>query len=451
MAIHTVVPRGEQASGAGAPSGAPAGAPTGARAAAPSPLASQLSPPFLLPGEHFAGGVAFLVLGMLGLVWVSPDLAAGRFLTPGAVAVTHLFTLGWITLSIFGALYQFLPVALGTPIRSVPLAHVTFGLFVSGLPAFSYGLVAGVVWLVIGGATLFGAAVILFCGNLAATLARSTRRDLTWWSLAAAVTYLFLTAVLGLVLATNLPVGYLGGSRWNAVGVHMHLALGGWVLMVVIGVAHRLLPMFLLSHGADERWGQAAGVLVAVGVGCLVLLHHAPPVASQWVPAALIAAGLAAFLVQAASYFRHSVKPTLDPGLRLAGAGLGILAAGLVLGAWSMVAGWTPGTLVGAYGLALILGLSVFVAGHYYKIVPFLVWYHRYGPLVARQPVPRVGDLYSARVAAVAAVLMAVGAGGVVLGVLAGSVEWVRTAALLATGGVAVEAVQMMGLALRRP
>jgi hypothetical protein len=30
-------------------------------------------------------------------------------------------------------------------------------------------------------------------------------------------------------------------------------------------------------------------------------------------------------------------------------------------------------------------------------------------------------------------------------------VEWVRTAALLATGGVAVEAVQMMGLALRRP
>jgi hypothetical protein len=447
MAIHTVVPRGEQGGGAGASSGVPAGARTGAS----SPLASQLSPPFVLPGEHFAAGVAFLVLGMLGLVWVSPDLAAGRFLTPGAVAVTHLFTLGWITLSIFGALYQFLPVALGTPIRSEVLAHVTFGLFVTGLPAFAYGLVAGTVWLLIGGASLFGAAVLLFCGNLTATLARSTRRDLTWWSLAAAVTYLFLTAVLGLVLATNLPVGYLGGSRWNAVGVHMHLALGGWVLMVVIGVAHRLLPMFLLSHGADERWGRAAGVLVAGGVGCLVLLHHAPPVASQWVPAALIAAGLAAFLVQAASYFRHSVKPTLDPGLRLAGAGLGILAAGLVLGGWSMAVGWTPGTLVGAYGLALILGLSVFVAGHYYKIVPFLVWYHRYGPLVARQPVPRVGDLYSARVAAVAAILLAVGASGVVLGVLAGSVEWVRTAALVATVGAAVEAMQMAGLAFRRP
>jgi hypothetical protein len=439
MGTSTAAPQGEQKGGGAAPSVAPGG------------VASRLSPPFILPGEHFAAGVVFLLAGMAGLAWVAPDLAAGRFLTPGAVAVTHLFTLGWITLSIFGALYQFLPVALGEPIRSTRLAHVTFVLMVVGLPAFAYGLVAGVPGPLIVGAVFFGTALLLFCGNLTATLARSERRDLTWWSLTAAVVSLFLTAVLGLVLATNLPVGYLGGSRWNAVGVHMHLALSGWVLMVVIGVAHRLLPMFLLSHGAGEKWGQAAGVLVAGGVGCMVLLHHAPPVAAQWLPAVLIAAGLAAFLVQATSYFRHRVKPALDPGLRMAGAGLVVLGVGLVLGVWSMAVGWTPGTLVAAYGVALILGLSLFVAGHYYKIVPFLVWYHRYGPLVAQQPVPRVGELYSARVAGVAAVLMAVGIGGVVAAVLGGSVEWVRTAAVVATAGVAIEAVQMLGLALRRP
>jgi hypothetical protein len=439
MGTSTAAPKGALRGGAAAPSVAPAG------------VASRLSPPFILPGEHFAAGVVFLLAGMAGLAWVAPDLAAGRFLTPGAVAVTHLFTLGWITLSIFGALYQFLPVALGEPIRSTRLAHVTFVLMVVGLPGFAYGLVAGVPGPLIVGAVLFGTALLLFCGNLTATLARSERRDLTWWSLTAAVASLFLTAVLGLVLATNLPLGYLGGSRWNAVGVHMHLALGGWVLMVVIGVAHRLLPMFLLSHGAGEKWGQAAGVLVAGGVGCMVLLHHAPPVAAQWLPAVLIAAGLAAFLVQATSYFRHRVKPALDPGLRMAGAGLVVLGIGLVLGAWSMTVGWTPGTLVAAYGVALILGLSLFVAGHYYKIVPFLVWYHRYGPLVAQQPVPRVGELYSARVAGVAAVLMAVGIGGVVAAVLGGSVVWVRTAAVVATAGVAIEAVQMLGLALRRP
>jgi hypothetical protein len=418
---------------------------------AASPLASRLSPPFVLPGEHFAAGVVFLVLGAVGLVWVAPDLAAGRYLTPGVVAVTHLFTLGWITLSIFGALYQFLPVALGEPIRSERTAHGTFVLFVVGLPLFAYGLVAGIPGATVWGAALFGSATLLFCGNLAATLARAQRRDLTWWSLSAAATYLLLTALLGVALAGNVRWGYLGGARWTSLGVHMHLALAGWVLMVVIGVAHRLLPMFLLSHGARETWGRAAAVLVAAGVACLVLLHHAPVIASQWLPAALIAAGLGAFLVQARLFFRHSVRPRLDAGLRLAGGALVVVAGGLVLGGWSMVAGWRPGTLVAAYGLALILGLSLFVAGHYYKIVPFLVWYHRYGPLVTRGSVPKVGDLFSARAASAAAILMVTGVVGLVIAVLTGSGEWARAAAVVAAVGVGVEGVQMTRLARRKP
>ncbi|MGD8319629.1 MAG: hypothetical protein PVJ02_04230 [Gemmatimonadota bacterium] len=48
---------------------------------------------------------------------VAPDLAGGPFLSPRVVAVTHLFTLGWITTSIMGALYQPLPVALGESVR----------------------------------------------------------------------------------------------------------------------------------------------------------------------------------------------------------------------------------------------------------------------------------------------------------------------------------------------
>jgi hypothetical protein len=418
---------------------------------APGALASRLSPPFVLPGEHFAAGLGFLLVGAVGLVWVAPDLAAGTYVSPRVVAVTHLFTLGWITLSIFGALYQFLPVALGVGIRSPVLAHVTFGLFVVGLGPFVAGLATGLPVLMVGGAALFGTAILLFCGNLVATLARPGARDVTWWSLAAASLYLFLTAALGLALAGNLEWGYLGADRWTALGVHLHLALGGWVLMVVIGVAHRLLPMFLLSHGSDERWGGAAAVLVALGVGWLVVFHHAPPALGAWVPALLIGAGLAAFLVQAGLFFRHSVKPRLDPGLRLAGAALLVLTSGVVLGGWAMVAGWSPPSLVAAYGAALILGFSLFVAAHYYKIVPFLVWYHRYGPLLGERPVPQVAELYSARWAGLAAVLMAAGFAGVIVAVLAGAGAWARAAAGVAAVGVAIEAVQMATLAGRKP
>jgi hypothetical protein len=418
---------------------------------APGALASRLSPPFVLPGEHFAAGIGFLLVGAVGLAWVAPELAAGTYMSPRVVAVTHLFTLGWITLSMFGALYQFLPVALGEGIRWPVVAHVTFGVFVAGLGPFVVGLAAGLPFLLVSGAALFGMGVLLFCGNMAATLARSRRRDVTWWSLVAAVLYLFLAAALGLALAGNLPWGFLGADRWTAFGVHVHVALGGWILMVVIGVAHRLLPMFLLSHGSDERWSRAAAALVVLGVGWLVVFHHAPALVGTWIPAMLVAAGLASFLVQAAMFFRHSVKPRLDPGLRLAAAALVVLGIGLGLGVWSLAVGWTRPELAAAYGAALILGFSLFVAAHYYKIVPFLVWYHRYGPLLGDRPVPRVAELYSARWAAVAALMLAAGFAGVVVAVLLGAGGWARAAAMVGAAGAAIEAVQMGLLARRRP
>src|SRR3990172_6173711 len=61
-------------------------------------------PPLWLPGGHFAAAILFWLVGAAGLVLVAPDLAAGLYPLPRVLAVTHLFTLGWITTSILGAL-----------------------------------------------------------------------------------------------------------------------------------------------------------------------------------------------------------------------------------------------------------------------------------------------------------------------------------------------------------
>jgi hypothetical protein len=413
-------------------------------------VAGKNAPPFVLPGEHFAAGVVFLLVGGLGLVWVAPELAGGWYPSARVVGVAHLFTLGWLTVSIWGALYQFLPVALGEPIRWPRVAHASYGLLVVGLVLFVGGLFGAGSSLLLWGTAGLGVAVVLFSANLGATLARSEKRDLTWWSLVAANVYLVVTLLLGATLSGNLRWGYLGVERWTALGVHMHVALAGWVLMVVIGVAHRLLPMFLLSHGASERWGRAAAVLVAGGVAWLVAFHHGGAWLGQRVPALLIGAGLASFLVQARLFYRHRVKRQLDPGLRLAAAGLVTVAGGLVLGAVMLTA--VPGARVAtAYGAALVLGLSVFVAAHYYKIVPFLVWFHRYGPRVGEGPVPRVSELYSQRAATVAGALFSAGAAGLVVSIVAGAAEWARAAALIAAAGVVVEAIQMGRLGWKKP
>lgn len=406
-------------------------------------LVGRAAPPLWLPAEHFAAALLFWLLGSGGLVLVAPEIARGGFPLPRVAAVTHLFTLGWITTSIIGALYQFLPVALGVPIRSERVAHVGFLLYLPGLLLFLGGLVTGATAVMVAGAALFGSALLLFVGNLAATLRRATERNLTWWSLAFAAFFLACTIVLGVSLAGNLRWGYLGADRFLAVGVHLHVAIAGWVMLVIVGVAHRLLPMFLLSHGASTIPGRVALGGLAGGVALLLAVHHARTPTLDRVVAALLAGGVIAFLLQAYLFFRHRRKPSLDPGLRLAGAGLGTLIVVLLLAPLFLEQGISAPRVVTAYGVALVGAPTLFVAGHYYKILPFLIWFHRYGPLVGTRKVPKVAELYASMPGNVAAALLPIGVLGLVIATITGSTTVGRLAAGLFACGAIVVATQM--------
>lgn len=435
-ALRTPAPSPRRMTGAPVPAG-------------PMGMASRLAPPFLLPGEHFTAALVFLALGAAGLVRFAEPLAAGAYPAPQLVAVTHLFTLGWITTSIMGALYQFLPVALGQPIRSVRLAHVSFGLFVVGLPVFVAGLLAVRPTIIVIGAAVFASGLLAFLGNVVATLVVARRRDVTWWALTGAAFFLAITLVLGVTLAGNLRWGYLGANRLLALGVHLHLALGGWVLLVIVGVADRLLPMFLLSHGVGDTRSRAAVALLAAGGLLLAFFHHGPPMVSRWAPALLMGVGLVCFLAQAARFYRKRVRPSLDPGLRQAAVALVVLASGLVL-AVPVVAGWASPRVATAYVLVLVGGISLFIAALYYKIIPFLAWFHRFGPLAGKQRVPTVAELFSPGTARIAGALLASGVVGLAIGVLAGEAVVVRTAAVVFGAGVFIEGMQLLHLARRR-
>lgn len=407
------------------------------------------APPLRLPGEHFIAAMSFLLAGSAGVVWVAPALALGAYPSPQVVGVAHLFTLGWLTTSIMGALYQFLPVALGQPIASERVAHLSFALHVPGVALFVLGVMLGRGALLLAGISCLGAGIVFFLGNLAVTLRRAERRDVTWWAIACATVFLGVTVVLGSALGVNLRTGFLGGVRPLALGTHLHIALAGWVLLVMVGVSQRLLPMFLLSHGGRDHLARWAVALVASGAAMLSLLHHVPLLGRE-VPALCIAAGVAAWLGQAREFYRRRHRPALDPGLRLAAAALGLLAVALPLGA-IVLAGKVPPNVSTAYVTVIVLACALFVAAHYFKIVPFLVWNRHFGPLAGTRPLPRVGDLYSRPTANVVVALLVMGAVVLAGSIGLGMVPGVRSGGALLATGVVVETAQMIAIARRRP
>lgn len=392
------------------------------------------APPARLPGIHFAAALVFLALGALGLAWSGPAIAAGSFSSPRVIGSFHLLTLGWIGTSIMGASTQLLPVALGARLRWPGLGFASFAAWAAGTAAFAGGMLADVRAAYLFGAGALGAGAVLFAANLWATLPRAPDRDLTWWCLGASGLFLLAGWVLGMLLAVNLRAGILGATRYSVLSVHVHLMAGGWVLLTMIGVGHRLLPRFLGSRSVSPWPMRLAAGLTALGSLLLVASEHILPVGVIRVALWTLAAGAAAFVLAALVHFRErSRSPGAEMGL--AGGGLALLFLAVGAGMALLALGPRPGAVM-AYGLLLVPGgFALFVAGMASRIVPFLAKIHGG---------PREGPALGA-----AAVLLTVGAAGLGAGPLLGSAALTTGVALVYAAGAVLLTTRLLPLAWR--
>jgi hypothetical protein len=234
--------------------------------------------------------------------------------------------------------------------------------------------------------------------------------------------------------------------------MHLHIALLGWVFVMIIGISHRLLPMFLLAHNADTKWTRRALALVATGVPLLalglVLPAGLPYSAIAWAGATLVEAGVACFLTQGVLFFSTRKRAKLDAGLRHAATALVFILIAAVLAPFVLAGGPTLRHLGIAYIIAGLLGgISLYVAGQFYKIVPFLAWMARFRDDMGKKPVPMIAQLYSARIAHTDLALFIVGIAGMAIGVLARNTITVRISACLFTLAAVLFASQMLRVA----
>jgi hypothetical protein len=403
--------------------------------------ATGRGPSATLPLRYLVAAALAFVLAALALPWLA-DVLAGHYYQPRVFALTHTLTLGWIMLSIMGASYQLIPIVLERPIWSERLARAQFVVLVVGIVGmvghFFIGQWSGWVWS--GGLVALGVAAHVT--NAVMSVRGIRAMGFTGRLVVLALVGLALTTLFGLALGLDHVVKILPGFVLANVHAHVQLALLGFVLPMVIGVAARVYPMFLLARepagrlGAVQLWGLAGGVpLVVAGI----LVDARPVLVAGALAVAGAVGGHVAWVV---GMVRERKRPTLDWGLRLVltGTAFLVLATGMGLGlSVGVVAGPRYGL---AYGILALGGwASLTIAGMMLKIVPFLVWYLAYAPRVGRQPVPTLAQLSWILGERVAAALLAGGVITLVLGVVAGETAWIRAAGILtATGALAFAA-----------
>ncbi|WP_376794237.1 hypothetical protein [Thermogemmatispora sp.] len=352
--------------------------------------------PFLVTGSCLAA-----VAGLL-LPFVLPETLS-NWGQPHVLALVHTVTLGWLTMTILGASQQLTPVITVAPLRLKGLTPVVYPLYLAGVLTLLAGFWFFLPGLLVLGGSLVIVAVLCYLAILTATLLQASKRPLTVFYMGGALLYLSLVVGLGLTAALNFVYGFLGLGALLVLPLHVTVGVAGWLTNMLVGVSYTLVRLFALVHDHSDRLGWIVFGLLNLGIIGLALglLGGA---GWQTLPgAALLTLSAWLFGWDYRRMLRQRRRRPLDVtqyhGIAavicfiLAASALPVLLfAGLSGGG---LATWPVALL-----LCLLIGwVGQSVVGYLYKIVPFLVWHSRYGPLVGHQKVPLMRELVQERLA----------------------------------------------------
>jgi len=391
------------------------------------------SPAVVVP--HFIfGGLALLVITLL--IVVEPSIFTQQFINPKLLAVTHLTVLGWVTMIIFGALYQLIPVIMEVKLYSEKLAKISFILLALGAICLSYSF-----WnFDIGTEMFFSAvfiiiAVVLFVINVTATSIKSTKASIERTFIVTAVAWLLFTVFAGLTLVINLAHPFLKPTQVTLIKLHAHAGIIGWFFQLIIGVSSRLLPMFMVSHNLNKKKLTATYYLLNLGllIGVFSLYNN-------WqigvnIAIVSVVLGILFYLSYLFEAYKKRIRKHLDIGMKQSVLSFLIILIPLLL-ILLLVFGFNSlknltQPIIIAYGSTIVLGfITSLILGQTYKTLPFIIWLKVYRKRVGKGKIPLPKELYSEKIATIQ--LWSFSVGFIIL--LAGIV--VQSTNLVRLGGV---------------
>jgi len=358
--------------------------------------------------------MAYFVAALCCLLAVEGLMAAGYGFPSAAVAapetliVVHLVTIGWLTLIMLGALFQFVPVLIARPIHSNGLPLPTLILLLAGLAGLILGFVqlAGSIGLPLlllpVGALLFAASFGLAFWNLGRTMWSARPLGLparfVAIGLASGAATVFLGSAFSLILSGESVNPQLLDLTANGLPVHIVAGLGGWLTFTAFGVSYRLLSMFTLAPESERASSRAVfyagatglGAIVLGGITAICLSGEATVIFS--VGAMLSLTALALYGADIVHLYRARKRRVLELNSQMAMVALANLAAAVVLALALAGFGIFERSIPALLFLIAFGWLSGLALAKLYKIIAFLTWLECCGPLLGKKPTPRVQD-----------------------------------------------------------
>ncbi len=316
------------------------------------------------------------------------------------VALTHLITLGWLVMTMMGAFYQMVPVFVGGQVPYINLSKIVHAVLILGTLTLAIGLLFHLKISFLIALVCLIIAFSIFITQISLTLFKVKADRPVVVAMRISIISLAFTLLMGV-----LSVGAFAAlwtfplSRPTIKGIHLTLGLLGWVGCLIMGVGFHIIPMFYLTSSFPQERAKwiLRGVmltLVLLPLGLLANLER------FWIILAG-SPGLLAVCVFAGSIYimlKRRKRKIVDTTLRFWQVGLTAFPLSfLFLLAYSW---WPNQKFLFLFGLLFLIGFALSITnGMLYKIVPFLVWFHRFSSLIGQVGVPLLKDILPDRFA----------------------------------------------------
>ncbi len=363
-------------------------------------IATDKSPKLTVSFRYLFAGIGMLIFISLIIVFKSEAFTTGYYGSDVLLPLTHLLTLGWITMTIMGAMFQLIPVITEKTLYSESLAKVIFYIYLTGTAWLIYAFAANASAYT--GAGIISFAIILFLFDIAATMRGMQKKDLAVRYIVLALVCLFLTIIIGTIAA----VGLHANIPYNPVTLlflHITIAVIGWIGFIIIGFSFRLIPMFTLSHGYGDSYGRVSFVMFVSGLILLTayftLQLLIPAITDiQWIGIAggiIILTGIISYILQMRIIYERRARKRIEPALWFSICATAYLLIAGIIGVWMLIFRHSFRIEIVYIAVGLLGFAGMYIVGMMHKIVPFLQWYNKYSSKIGLEKVPTTKDMVS--------------------------------------------------------
>ena len=333
-------------------------------------LSLDQAPPIGVILRFFVTAVFFGLLFSLYIFWGGREIFIAEH--PFSLAAIHLFFLGVVMMTMFGALFQMLPVLAGVSIHA-PQKHaaVVHTLLSAGVMTIFIAFISFHTTLFMISATLLALAIvyatILMLPKLLKQKGESVR------GMQSALIMLFFVLLIALILISKLIKPSLEVDFLALKAAHYTLALLGWVVLLIVAVAFQVIEMFYVTPSYPKAYKKSIWPLAILLFMCKVAGLFFLKSFTLYIDA-LLGLLFLSFIILTLLRLKQRKRPVADATLKFWVVGLLLMAVALV--SYFLECFFNIESALFYAFLAFSSGVLAILVGMMYKIVPFLVWFH---------------------------------------------------------------------------